>query len=159
MYRDKIFLPQRLQSHVVAWYHEYLQHPGKKRTEETICQWFHWLGLRSEVSTFCKTCELCQVSKRQRKKYGYLKAKEAESDPWEQVYIDLVGPLSVKLPNGKKKQLLCLTCIDPATGWFKMIDLPDKQAYMVQEAFNDIWLCRYPRSQLVPFDNGTEFKA
>ena len=70
MYRDKIFMSRRLQSRVVAWHHEYLQHPGKKRTEETIRQWFHWPGIRHEVRTFCKTCELCQVSKKQQKKYG-----------------------------------------------------------------------------------------
>jgi transposase InsO family protein len=27
------------------------------------------------------------------------------------------------------------------------------------EAFNDIWLCRYPRPQMVQFDNGNDFKA
>ena len=41
----KIYMPQILQSRVVAWYHEYLAHPGEKCTEETITQWFTWPGL------------------------------------------------------------------------------------------------------------------
>jgi hypothetical protein len=88
-------MPKQLQSRVEAWYHEYLAHPGEKRTEETICQWFHWAGLRQDVRTFCKTCKKCQLSKKARRKYGHLQTKEAESDPWTQVHIDLVGPWPV----------------------------------------------------------------
>jgi hypothetical protein len=157
--KGKIDMPKPLQSRVVAWYHEYLALPGKKRTEEIICQWFHWTGLlRRDVRTFCKTCKKCQLSKKARIKYGHLQTKEAESNPWTQVHIDLVGPWPVQTPSGKK-YLSVLTCIDPAIGWFKMIEIPDKTAEYVMEAFNDIWLCRYPRPQMVRFDNGGEFKA
>jgi hypothetical protein len=91
-FQGKIFMPREVQSRVIAWYHEYLAHPGEKQTEETICQWFHWIGLRQDVCTFCKTCKKCQLSKKARRKYGHLQTKEAESDPWTQVHIDLVGP-------------------------------------------------------------------
>jgi hypothetical protein len=87
-----------------------------------------------------------------------LETKEAEADPWTQVHIDLVGPWPVQTPSGTK-YLSALTCIDPATGWFKMIEVPDKTAESIMEAFHDIWLCRYPRPQMVRFDNGNEFKA
>jgi hypothetical protein len=64
--------------------------------------------------TFCKTCKKCQLIKKARRKYGHLQTKEAESDPWTQVHIDLVGPWTVQTPSGKK-YLSTLTCIDPAT--------------------------------------------
>ena len=35
-YKHKIYIRRGLQGHVAAWYHEYLAHPGEKRTEETI---------------------------------------------------------------------------------------------------------------------------
>ena len=35
-YQGKIYIPVQLQQRVVAWYHEYLAHPGKSRTETTI---------------------------------------------------------------------------------------------------------------------------
>ena len=35
-YQGKIFIPVQLQQRVVAWYHEYLAHPGESRTEATI---------------------------------------------------------------------------------------------------------------------------
>jgi hypothetical protein len=95
-FKGKIYMPKQLQSRVVTWYHEYLTHPGEKQTEETICQWFHWAGLRRDVRTFCKTCKKCQLSKKACRKYGHLQTKEAESDPWTQVHIDLIGPWPVQ---------------------------------------------------------------
>ena len=71
-FRGRIYIPKELQSRVVAWYHEYLAHPGEKRTEETIYQWFYWPGLRRDVRTYCKTCKKCQLSKKARQKYGHL---------------------------------------------------------------------------------------
>jgi hypothetical protein len=63
-------MPKELQSLVVAWYHEYLAHPGEKRTEETICQWFYWAGLRRDLRTFCKTCieniDICKQKKQKQ---------------------------------------------------------------------------------------------
>jgi hypothetical protein len=70
-------MPKELQARAVAWYREYLAHPGEKRTEEKICQWFQWAGLRQDVGTFCKMCTKCQLSKKARRKYGHLQTKEA----------------------------------------------------------------------------------
>eukprot|EP00804_Cyclotella_cryptica_P009939 CCRYP_017364-RA/>CCRYP_017364-RA protein AED:0.48 eAED:0.43 QI:0/0/0/1/0/0/2/0/170 len=37
----KMVIPKSLQHHVVAWFHHYLQHPGTKRLEETLCLWVY----------------------------------------------------------------------------------------------------------------------
>jgi hypothetical protein len=52
-----------------------------------------------------------------------------------------------------------VTMIDPATGWFEMIELSTKQADEVANAVETTWLSRYPWPQEVTFDAGTEFKA
>ena len=49
--------------------------------------------------------------------------------------------------------------IDPATGWFETSPISDKSAVTVMTAFNNQWLCRYPRPRYIGFDNGSEFKA
>ena len=49
--------------------------------------------------------------------------------------------------------------IDPVTGWFDVIAIPDKNAHTVMEAFNNTWLTRYPRPQHIGYDNGSKFKA
>ena len=70
----------------------------------------------------------------------------------------------------------CLTMIDPATGWFKIIELPlpsvtvkregkeiteviiDKTSASVAKLFNKQWLSCYPRAKNIIYDNGSEFK-
>ena len=54
MYQGKIYIAVQLQQRVVAWYHEYLAHPGESRTEATIRQTCTWPNLRSHVETFAR---------------------------------------------------------------------------------------------------------
>jgi hypothetical protein len=115
MYQGKIYIPVQLQQRVVAWYHEYLAHPGESQTEAMICQTCTWPKLRSHVETFCKTCHTCQLFKKQRKKYGHLPPKEAEELPWSRVNIDVIGPYIVRTPKSTHT-LRALTMIDPVTG-------------------------------------------
>jgi len=157
-YQGKIYIPVQLQQRVVAWYHEYLAHPGESRTEATIRQTCTWPNLRSHVQTFCKTCRTCQLFKKQRKKYGHLPPKEAEELPWSRVNVDLIGPYVVRTPT-TTHTLRALTMIDPVTNWFEVTAIQDKIASTVMEAFNNTWLTRYPRPQYIGYDNGSEFKA
>jgi hypothetical protein len=52
--------------------------------------------------------------------------------------------------------------IDPATGWFEIVEATNKSAASVsiQDLFHNTWLARYPRPQFIVFDNGSmgEFK-
>jgi hypothetical protein len=82
----------------------------------------------------------------------------AETTPWEIVCVDLVGPWSIKTLSGTKKPK-AFTTIDPATGWFEIVSIPDKSAETVIDTFHNCWLTRYPRPIKVTFDNGSEFKA
>ena len=123
----KIYIPEKLQQRVVAWYHEYLAHPGETRTEATIRQHFTWPRLRKHVHNFCRTFKQCQLCKKQRKKQGHLLPKEAESLQWERVHVDLIGKYMIKSDSGTQT-LQCLIMIDPATGWFKIKALKDKTA-------------------------------
>ena len=53
-----------------------------------------------------------------------------------------------------------MTCIDPSTGWFEIVEVPsiDKRSARISRLFNQTWLNRYPRPKKVRFDNGSEFK-
>jgi transposase InsO family protein len=50
--------------------------------------------------------------------------------------------------------------IDPATGWFEILEATNKSATSIQDLFHNTWLARYSRSQFIVFDNGSmaEFK-
>jgi Integrase core domain len=73
------------------------------------------------------------------------------------VCVDLVGPFTIKTPL-KTHFLLALTMIDPATGWFEIVQANYKTATSIQEFFHNAWLARYPRPQDIAFDNGGKFK-
>ena len=66
-----------------------------------------------------------------------------------------------------------MTMIDPAIGWFEIIEIPtfnldevkagydeyiDKSSDRVSQLFKNTWLCRYPYPCKFVFDNGSEFK-
>ena len=63
--------------------------------------------------------------------------------------------------------------VDPATGWFEIVEIPtfdpkevtlvndeymDKSSSRVSQLFNNTWLCRYLHLRKVMFDNSYEFK-
>jgi hypothetical protein len=75
---------------------------------------------------------------------------------------------------------MALTMIDPASSWFKVVELPtitrmttkkvngkertieeeifDKSSDRISRLVNKIWLCRYPRCRYLIYNNGSEFK-
>ena len=165
-----------MQSRVVQWYHYYLQHPGETRLEETLTAIMYWPGMRFRIRKYVKSCDRCQKGKRRKRQYGKLPPKLAETVPWRTVSVDLIGPYTIKSKDGTILDFMCLTMIDPATGWFEIVELPnkdctfvrkdreiveviiDKSSATVSQLFNKSWLSRYPRSKNIIYDNGSEFK-
>ncbi len=72
------------------------------------------------MNKHCRTCDKCQLNKKQCKKYRHLPPKEAETTPWKHVNVDLIGPYSMSLDTDKKDTKPCklraLTMIDPIMG-------------------------------------------
>jgi hypothetical protein len=132
-YDNKIYIPISLRKRIVWWHHTYLQHPGTTRMEATLIQNLTWPNLIKDVEAAVKSWHECQIGKKVRKKYGDLPEKMAEIPiAWNMVDVDLIGPLKVKTPSGKK-ELLALTMIDPSTGWFEVKDVKDESAKKISE--------------------------
>ena len=141
----------------MSWYHTMLCHAGETRTEQTIRQQFWWPDLRANVHDCCTKCDTCQRTKRTSKKYGHLPIKEAEADPWEKLCVDLIGPYTIKRRGKRNLTLWCVTMIDPATGWFEMKEIPNKEAFTIASIVEQTWLTRYPWPTEITFDRGKEF--
>ncbi len=139
-HNDKIVIPTTLQQRVVSWYHNILCHAGETRTEQTLRQQFWWPDLRKHVHDVCSKCDTCQRAKRSTKKYGHLPPKEAEADPWEKLCVDLIGPYTIKRRGKQNLILWCVTMIDPATGWFEMKEIPNKEAFTIASIVEQTWL-------------------
>ena len=102
----------------------------------------------------------------------------------------MIGPYTVTINqyqvDGSVKeatlQLTCMTMLDPVTGWFEIVEVPQyitqeiqtskdvrskklvdhsfigKSSARISRLFDQVWLSRYPRPKKVVFDNGSEFK-
>ena len=157
-HRDgRIVIPTVLCKRVLQWYHEYLLHPGINRTVETISQHLYWPTLRDDVKSYIKTCDRCQRFKKQRKKYGHLPEKIAEGEPWDKLCVDLIGPYTIGRTGGNDLKLQALTMIDPATGWFEIVEYSNKRAITIANLVEQVWLSRYPWPQVINYDQGSEF--
>ena len=155
---DKIVVPKELQQRMVQWYHLILCHPGENRTEQTIRQNFTWNNLRDTVHEVCSKCDTCQRLKRSTHKYGHLPEKQADITPWQKLCVDLIGPYTLTPKKAKKPLTLwCITMIDPATQWFEMAEIHDKEPATIANTVETTWLTRYPWPQEVIYDQGTEF--
>jgi hypothetical protein len=81
------------------------------------------------------------MTKKERKKYGLLQPKIAESYPRVMVCVDLVGPFTTRTPT-KTHSLLALTMIDPATCLFEIVEATNKSGTSIQDLFHNTWLAR-----------------
>jgi hypothetical protein len=85
--------------------------------EATLRQKLTLPNIRNDVEAAVKNCHESQIGKKVRKKYDELLEKLAERPrAWNRVDVDIIGPLTINTPSGKK-ELLSLTMIDPSTGW------------------------------------------
>ncbi len=183
LYKDKIYVPNKLRDKTINWYHHYLCHPGSDRLYHTLNRVCYWKGMAKACISHCQKCPICQRGKKRKRHYGHLPAKVVEHEmvPWHTLHIDLIGPYSKTAkqiqPDGsiqtKEFKLTCMTFVDPATGWFEITEVPsfdiddvkngiqtviDKTSARIGQLFNQTWLTRYPRPKKVVFDNGSEFK-
>ena len=72
-----------------------LYHPGETRTEHTPRRHFDCKGLCTIVQDACKKFPTCQRAKTTNHKYGKLPPKQAETNPWDTLCVDLIGPYTI----------------------------------------------------------------
>ena len=96
-------------------------------------------------------------SKKTNQKYGKLPPKQAETNPWDTLCVDLIGPYMIPQKGKNPLKLWCITIINPATGWFETAQLPNKTAAEIADITEKTWFTRYPLPQQIVFDLGTKF--
>jgi transposase InsO family protein len=156
-HNDKTVPPLPLRTHAVQWHHDALCHPGERRTEETMRQHLTWPGLKTDALKHVKKCPNCQKAKKQKKKHGRVPPKIAESHPWERSCVDMIGPCQTRRKGKKTSRLRAIAVIDPATGWFEIVQSETKTADVVANRVEIAWLSRRPWPMRITHDHGSEF--
>ena len=157
--KNRIVLPPSIVQSVISWYHDNLNHPGILRTLETIKMHFTAKKLRHLVEKHVSCCPICLKQKTPTKKYGHLPPTNAQYRPWECVHIDLFGPWSFECVDGKSHQIKAVSIIDSGLRWIELHQYDAKNSENISLIFDREWLCRYPRPNIVVFDNGIEFSS
>ena len=96
-HNNKIMLPLKpdLFRQIIYEYHDKQQvgHPGFFKTWLMIREHFESPKLKNYVSRYVKGCDLCQRTKIRPPSRYTLNPTEITELPWEQIYVDLLGPL------------------------------------------------------------------
>ena len=100
----------------------------------------------------CKKCPTYQRAKTTNQKYGKLPPEQAETNPWDTLCVDLIGPYTIPQEGKNPLKLWCLTMIDPDTVWFEMAQIPNKTAAEIADITEKTWFTRYPLPQRIVFD-------
>jgi hypothetical protein len=83
----------------------------------------YWKGMSTSIRSITKSCKACHVNKKQKLHYGHLLPKAIITVPWRVLCVGLIGPYTLKGKDGIVIDFMALTKIDPATSWFKIVEL------------------------------------
>ena len=83
----------------------------------------YWKYMQKDVQYYVKNCKSCQVNKCKKLKYGKLPSKLVIDTLWENLCVDFTGPYTLRGKDKSEIDFMCLTKIDPASSWFKIVEL------------------------------------
>jgi len=94
----RIYIPNNkdLKEEILREHHDPADvgHPGQHRMQELIKRTYWWPGLKEDIKKYVQGCMRCQQNKVQhQRKAGELHPLEIPEGPWQDISIDMIGPL------------------------------------------------------------------
>ena len=151
-----LVVPTGSRTELIKSYHDDAFHPGGKNTFVPLSQHFTWYGMKSDVESYTKSCDLCQKTKPNlHVKKPPLKKTDTPTQIFEKISVDLIGPLSRTNRNNR----WVLVANDHFSKRVYTRPLTEKTASKTLTALKSIvfQMGRLPRRVLT--DNGLEFAS
>jgi len=156
----RIYMPnnKELKEEILKEHHDPVDigHPGQHKMLELLKRTYWWPELKEDVKRYVQGCFKCQQNKVQhQRKAGELHPLEIPQEPWQEISIDIIGPL----PKSNGMDAI-VVIVDRFT---KMIQLKATTTNVSLEGIakiyrDDIWkLHRIPRKILS--DRGPQFAS
>jgi hypothetical protein len=163
-YKGKVWVPKSLQTRLIDWFHDNLDHAGSTRTVNSILQILGFPALKRMVEEIIKSCGTCQRHKQSNKKlYGKLPLVSAlrDKEPLECIHVDCIGPFKIQVEDANKRahilEIHCLTMADSCTSWSEATPLLNHSAKYAAKKFDKAWLCSKLCPLQVVHNNRTKF--
>ena len=153
---QQVVVPKKLRPTVLKVAHDLAMagHCGVRRTLERVLSFFYWPTVRTDVTKFCQSCDVCQRSvSKGRIPCAPLQQMPVISEPFQRIAIDLVGPF---VPASSSGNRYVLTIVDVATRYPEAIPLKKIDTVTVAEALFSVF-CRMGCPSEVLSDCGTQF--
>ncbi len=152
--RYLLCVPQQMISDVLHSCHDcpLAGHLGQKKTYHRISQKYFWPTMKADVEEYVRTCHKCQMRKvGNNKPYGMYQPLPLPNEPFQEVSLDLVGPL---VPTAKgNRYILTANCRLTKFAFAKA--LPDIKDVTVMTAFTQEFLYKYGVCEVLLTDRGT----
>jgi hypothetical protein len=108
------------------------------------------------VTQYIKECKTCQLNKETRPNTRLpLTVTDTKTNPWEKIYLDIVGPLPVT-ESGIK---YILTCQDNLSKYFIAVPLQNQTAEKVTNSFVKNIILIYGIPTEIVTEQGTNFMS
>ena len=156
--RKQILVPRSLRERVMVVADDslFVGHLGVKKTEDRIQTNFVWPGLREDVTSFCRSCDVCQKTvARGSVPRAPLGDMLLIDQSFKRVAIDIMGPI---VPASDKEHRYILILVDNATRYPEAVPLKNIDTETVEEALLDMYI-RVGVPEEVLSDLGTQFTS
>lgn len=131
-------------------------HPGIKKMYQQINKRYYWPNMYQDVEKMVKNCVVCQKNKHINQPKQPLKMTDTANEPFEKVYLDMVGPLT---PKSKFGEDMLLTIQDDLSKYVMVLPVRNKEATTVAKKFMEEWILLFGEPKIVVTDNGKEFEG
>lgn len=142
---------------IIAQYHSSSMggHSGINSTLQKIAVHYTWHGIKSDITNYCKSCEVCLRNEKNKQSKGVKPVKDIHvSEPLKVVVMDVTGPFQTTFNDNK----FLVTFIDCHTEFVELFAIQDKTAGSVVKTIKT-FMCRWGAPSRLLFDQGRRFVA
>lgn len=156
-HRYRLFVPKSHRNMLLRVAHDdpcYGGHLGHKKTKSKLIG-YYWPKMGKDIETYIETCTICQEQKASKKpRFGLLQPIQT-SQIFEQVHIDIVGPIHQSRTGNK----YVITAIDAFSRYGFAKPVPQVRASdIISFLYDEIIKCHGPPKKIAS-DNGTQFTS
>lgn len=130
-------------------------HPGRRRTISRIRGLYYWPQLVRDVIKYVKSCQMCAERKTPMQLTAPLGQPNEAKRPFEQVSLDIVGPL----PTTNSGDKYLLTFVDHFSRYAEAVPLQEQTAEAIARVFVEHIVLKHSAPQRLPTDQGRNFTS